>query len=70
MPVSASQTSLDARARKTAQRVGLIASKSRRRLGAIDNFGGFMLADLSTNCVVAGSRYDLTAEAVIEYCTT
>jgi hypothetical protein len=34
---------MDARARRAASSVGLIARKSRWRLGYSDNYGGFML---------------------------
>jgi hypothetical protein len=56
----------EARARRAARRAGLIARKS--RLNSIDNFGEFMLVDPSTNFAVAGSRFDLSAEDVIEIC--
>jgi hypothetical protein len=58
----------DDRARRAARRVGLIARKSRCRVGSIDNFGGFALIDPRTNCAVAGGRFDLSAEYVIVYC--
>jgi hypothetical protein len=35
-----SEGALDARARRAAQRVGLVARKSRWRANSIDNFGG------------------------------
>jgi hypothetical protein len=46
-----------------------LAKKSRWRVDTLDNFGEFMLIDPSGNFVVAGSRFDLSAEAVIEYCS-
>jgi hypothetical protein len=58
----------DSSARRAARRVGLVARKSRWRKYSIDNCGDFMLIDPQTNCPVAGSRYDLTAAEVIEYC--
>jgi hypothetical protein len=63
-----SEQALDARARRAAQRVGLVARKSRWRANSIDNFGGFMLVDPYSNLVVDGSRFDLSAEYVIDYC--
>jgi hypothetical protein len=63
-----SEQALDARARRAAQRAGLVARKSRWRAGSIDNYGGFMLVDPYNNVVVDGSRYDLSAEYVIDYC--
>ena len=63
-----SEKAIDARARRAAKRVGLSARKSRWRLGSVDNCGGFRLVDPYTNTIQAGERYDLSAEAVIEYC--
>jgi hypothetical protein len=62
------EQALDAHARRAAQRVGLVARKSRWRAGSIDNYGGFMLVDPYSNVVVDGGRYDLSAEYVIDYC--
>jgi hypothetical protein len=64
-----SENALEQRARRAARRVGLIARKSRWRANSIDNYGGFMLVDPRTNGAVVGSRYDLSAEAVIDYCS-
>jgi hypothetical protein len=66
--LSVSETALDARARRAARRVGLMARKSRWRRDSIDNYGEFMLIDLYDNYVVAGSRFDMTAENVIAFC--
>jgi hypothetical protein len=63
-----SEKALDGRARRAARRIGLIARRSRWRLGSIDNLGGFMLIDPRHNFCVAGPRFDLEAEAVIDYC--
>jgi hypothetical protein len=65
---SNSESALDSRARRAARRVGLIARKSRWRAGSIDNYGEFMLIDSATNFAVAGSRFDMTAEEVLDYC--
>ncbi len=63
------QTSVsDSAARRAARRVGYVARKSRWRKYSIDNYGDFMIVDPSTNVPVAGSRYDYTAEDVVEYC--
>jgi hypothetical protein len=59
---------IEARARRAARRVGLVARKTRWRRGTIDNFGGFMLIDGHTNNVVDGERFDLSAEDVIDHC--
>jgi len=63
-----SKQALDARARRAARRVGLTARRSRWRLDTIDNYGGYMLVDPSANITVYGSRWDLSAEDVIEFC--
>jgi hypothetical protein len=66
--MSTTEQALEACARRAAHRVGLVARKSRWRANTIDNFGGFMLVDPSTNFAVDGIRYDLSAEYVIESC--
>jgi hypothetical protein len=58
----------EARARRAAQRSGLVARKSRWRLNTIDNHGGFMVVDPFNNLIVAGERYDLSARDVVEFC--
>jgi hypothetical protein len=63
-----SERALDSAARRAAQRVGLIARKSRWRVGTIDNHGEFMLVEPMHNICVAGPRWDMTAQEVIEYC--
>ena len=60
---------VEARARRAAKRVGLMARKSRYSL-SIDNLGEFQLLDPFNNRIVAGENFDLTAEEVIEYCKT
>jgi hypothetical protein len=60
---------LEARARRAAKRIGLVAKKTRWRAGSVDNYGGFMLIDPGTNFVQAGVRFDMSAEEVIAYCT-
>lgn len=62
------EKALEQRARRAAKRIGLVAKKSRKGIGSVDNYGGFMLVD-SDNWIVAGQRCDLSAEDVIEYCT-
>lgn len=59
---------LEAQARRTARRAGLVARKTRWRAGTIDNLGLFRLIDPFMNAVVAGERYDMTAQEVIDYC--
>ena len=59
----------DGQARLAARRVGLVARKSRWRRGSIDNFGGYKLIDIYQNSVaIAGERFNLTAEDVVEWC--
>ncbi len=64
------QDHLEARARRAARAVGLIARKSRQRAHVpnLDNFGEFMLVDAERNFVVAGGRYEMSAEDVLDYC--
>lgn len=61
-------TALENRARRAAKRVGLVAKKSRWRVGTVDNYGGFMLTEPFHNRVVAGERFQLEPEGVIEHC--
>ncbi len=61
-------SSLDAKARRTAKRVGLYAKKSRYRKGSVDSHGRFMLIDPLHNIVMAGERFDLEPEDVIAIC--
>jgi hypothetical protein len=63
-----SDPSIEARARRAARRIGLVARKSRWRKNSIDNFSDFMLIEPTSNAVMAGSRFELTANEVIEYC--
>ena len=58
----------EARARRAVKRVGLKARKSRWRAGSVDNFGEFMIIEPRGNYVVAGSRFDCTADDVVEFC--
>jgi hypothetical protein len=68
MHTESSKLALDARARRAAKKVGLLAKKSRWRVGTVDNLGGFMLMNPYTNGIVGGSRFDLSAEVVIDFC--
>jgi hypothetical protein len=61
---------LEQRARRAARRIGLLARKSRWRLGSVDNRGRFMLLHPVMNAIVDGVRFDLSAESVIDYCAT
>jgi hypothetical protein len=66
--IKISEHALEQRARRAARRVDLVASKSRWRLGTIDNYGGFRLIDPSTNIPKAGFQFDMSAQDVIDYC--
>lgn len=59
---------LEQRARREATRAGLMAYKSRRGIGSIDNHGGFRIVDPILNTVEVGESFDLSAEEVIAYC--
>lgn len=49
--------------RRLAQRHGYMIQKSRGAL-SLDNFGDYMLVEVSRNVVVLGGRYDATLEDV------
>jgi hypothetical protein len=55
--------------RRAARRVGLNAKKTRWRRNSVDNHGSFAIVDPYTNCMMAGYRFDMSAEEVIDYCT-
>lgn len=61
------QAALDARARMVAEREGYRTIKSTKRTLSVDNGGGFMLVEASTNRVEAGERFDMSAEQVLEF---
>jgi hypothetical protein len=61
-------TALEQKAIRSALRVGLVARKSRGG-SPLDNRGGFMVVDPASNIPLAGFQYDLSPEAVIEFCT-
>lgn len=64
------EVAMEARARRAAKRVGLRAIKSRRTIGGGRNDGGFMIIDPYRNAVMAGERFELTPDDVIEYCSS
>ena len=57
----------DSQARAAANRNGYAAVKSRKSPSG-DNLGGFMLVERTTNRFVAGERFDLSSEDVVEFC--
>jgi hypothetical protein len=63
-----SEGALEARARRAARRIGLVARKSRWRWGSIDNYGGFQILNPFTNFILEGVRFNLSAQDVIDYC--
>lgn len=67
--MSERQSTLEARARKVARSIGLVARKSRWRANTTDNYGKFMLIEPLSNQVIGGERFDLSAQAVMDYCT-
>jgi hypothetical protein len=62
------ERAMEARARRAARSAGYVARKSRWRRDSLDNQGGFMIVDPDTSFLVAGARYDLSAEQVIDWC--
>jgi hypothetical protein len=60
--------SSESKARRAAKKAGLIATKSRWRKDSVDNHGEFMLVEPSRNIAVAGWRYDMSADEVVEFC--
>jgi hypothetical protein len=62
------EAALDHRARRAAKRAGLKAVRSRWRRDSVDNRGGFQILEPYRNAIVAGVRFDLSAEEVIAFC--
>lgn len=58
---------LEARARRAARKAGYLALKCRKHRGSIDNFGDFQIVDPYLSGVVAGSRFDLSAQDVLDW---
>jgi hypothetical protein len=54
--------------RRAAKNAGFIARTSVWRRDSIDNHCGYMLVDPHTNTVVAGSRFELSADDVLAFC--
>ena len=63
---TAMEKNLESKARRVARQNDCIARKSRRHVGTFDNFGGFMLIDRHAH-LLAGSRYELSPEDVIDW---
>jgi hypothetical protein len=60
----------DSAARRAAKRTGLQARKSRWRINTVDNRGGFQILDPMRNLIMAGEKFDLTADDVIAFCAS
>ncbi len=60
---------LEQRARRMAKSVGLVAIKSRKGIGSVENLGGFRIIHAILGTIEAGERFELTAEEVIAYCS-
>jgi hypothetical protein len=58
---------LENRERRVAWKIRYLAKKSRWRRGSVDNHGGFMIIDPYRNSIVAGDRFDMSAQDVIEW---
>jgi hypothetical protein len=58
----------EAQARRAAKRVGLQARKSRWRANSIDNRGEFQVIDPMRNTIIAGEKYNFTADDVVAFC--
>ncbi len=63
-----SEQAMEARARRAAAKIGLVATKSHGCAGSVDNDGSFRIVDPYFNRIEAGIRFDLTPEDVIAYC--
>jgi hypothetical protein len=63
------ESAMDARARRAAKKLNLVAKKSAWRKESIDNRGGFQIIDPYFNRVEAGGRFDMSAQEVIDFCS-
>jgi len=57
---------IDQKLRREASKQGYMLHKSRRRINYLSNFGGYMITD-SRNVIIAGERYDMFINNVIEF---
>ena len=58
--------SMEQALRRTLKAAGYTIRRSRDCINP-DNLGGYMIVDLSSNAVVAGSRYELSLEEVRDW---
>jgi nicotinamidase-related amidase len=56
----------DGRVRRAAKRAGLMVMKTRWRRNTCDNCGGYMLLEPVRNIIVAGQRFDLSPQDVLD----
>ncbi len=61
------ERSVEQKARRALRKDGYRLCKSRAKNMSLDNMLGYMILDASTNFVVAGSRYELTLEDVMDF---
>ena len=58
----------DSFVRREARKAGYIVRKCRRHTFDSSNWGGYMLLDPETLGIIDGAGYDLTPEAVLDWC--
>lgn len=63
---SLTRAALESRIRRGAQKLGLVAMKSRALAGTAYNRGGWQLVEPKSQKIVAGRFYSLSDEAVLE----
>jgi hypothetical protein len=64
-PEEREELSEESRVRRLAAKHGYCVKKSHiRTTPNLDNFGGYRVTDADTNCVVWGTRFELTLEDV------
>ena len=61
------QENWERRLRRALNKDGYGLHKSRAKLIHADDLGGYMIVDLATNSVVAGSRFNLDLEDVEDF---
>jgi hypothetical protein len=58
----------DSLVRREARKAGFIVRKCRRHTFDSSNWGGYMLLDQATLGIIDGVGFDLTPEAVLDWC--
>jgi hypothetical protein len=59
-----SEKARENRARRHAERLGLVLRKSRARHLHVDDFGGYQVIDPNHTAIVCGEKYDLSLDDV------